>query len=667
MGSTRFPGKVMAELERKKVIAWVLSALQNSPGVDEVVIATSTLPQDDVIADHCKIYGWECFRGSESDVLDRFYQCARQYRADIVLRLTGDCPFLDPNIVGQVIRLRQLTEADYCSNQPTWPDGLDVECFTFEALEAAWKEATRPSDRDTVTQWIIRNADRFPQEYLICPFPGAHKERWVLDTKEDFELCKAIAKRWGKYTPPSYNDIMKILDAEPWIRDFNKGAIRNERFYQGLADEPVSERTFERSNAHFARATRTIPFGSQTYSKSHLFYPEGAAPLYVSHGDGARIFDVDGNDYVDLVNALLPVVLGYRDPDVDHAVRRQLSAGMSFSLATKLEAELSEKLCDIIPCAEMVKFGKSGTDVTSAAVRLSRAYTGNSHVLVGGYHGWADWSMAADAGKSSGIPDAVRQVSHKLKYGDPIDFDWWKTCLRGQIAAVVVEPTHDADYLKWLRQACTQGGIILIFDEIQTGFRYSMGGAQEHFDVTPDLACFGKSMGNGMPISALVGRRDIMKLMAEANGPFYSGTFFGDTLSLAAALATIKKMEDEKVINHLWNTGKDITDGIYKGGHDPEVIDFDYPSCLMKIKFSNHPNASVPQLQALLTQEMVQQGVLVLNANCVSYAMKEPEVKRIVSAYNHTFGVIEACLEEHGLITKLLKGSIRASPLRKSA
>lgn len=660
VGSTRLPGKVLMDLEGKKVLSWVYSALRASAGVDEVVIATSTLDQDNIIADYCALNGIECFRGSESDVLDRFYQCACQYRADIILRLTCDCPFLDPNVVGQVIRLRKLTNADYCSNQPTWSDGLDTECFTFKALEAAWKEATRSSDRDCVTQWIIRNADRFPQEYLICPFPGAHKERWVLDTKEDFELCKAIARRWGKYTPPSYNDIMQILDKDPWIRDFNKGAVRNERFYEGLASEPVSDRTFERSNVHFARATRTIPFGSQTYSKSHLFYPEEAAPLYVSHGDGARIFDVDGNDYVDLVNALLPVVLGYRDPDVDYAVRRQLSAGISFSLATKLEAELSEKLCDIIPCAEMVKFGKSGTDATTAAIRLARSYTGNDHVLVGGYHGWADWSMAVNDEKSWGIPDHVKRVSHKTEYGNRKDLEWWQDCMFGRIAAVIVEPAHDPDYLRWLRQYCSANGIILIFDEIQTGFRYSMGGAQKYFDVTPDLACFGKSMGNGMPISALVGRRDIMKTMSHPSGMFYSGTFFGDTPSMAAALATIKKMEDEKVIDHLWNIGVKIfcgSKGLEYTGLPP----------LMKLSFKDFPNATAQQLQALFTQEMAQQGVLILNANCVSYAIKEPEVQIIQNAYRHTISLIQACLEEQGLISKLLKGNIKATPLRKSA
>lgn len=653
MGSTRFPGKILAPLGDWPVLAWVERALSCSHGVDQVVIATSTLAQDNVVEKWCRDNGIECFRGSESDVLDRFYQCAVKYDADVVLRLTCDCPFLDPNVVGQVIQLRKMTNAAYASNQPTWPDGLDVECFTFEALEAAWKEATRPTDRDCVTQYIIRNQDRFPAEYLICPFPGAHKERWVLDTQKDYELCKAIARRLRTIGPPACHEIMMILDQNPNLREINAGAIRNERFYEGLAEERLPARTFTRSNDALVRATKTIPLGAQTLSKSHLFYPVGGSPLYVSHGDGARVFDLDGHDYIDLVSALLPVVLGYRDPDVDEAVRRQLNSGMSFSLPTRLESQLAEKLCDLIPCAEMVQFGKSGTDVTSAAVRLARAYTGYDHVLVGGYHGWADWSAANLPGKNAGIPDRVAGLSHPTKYGDMKDIDTWRSYMRGGIAAIIVEPTEDPEYLSALRRWCSHNGTILIFDEIQTGFRYDMGGAQKYWKVVPDLACFGKAMGNGMPISAVVGRKEIMSLMDGKNGVFFSGTFFGDTLSMAASLATIEKMEREKVIQHIHNCGMQIKAKFSR----EKAIEFHGISALLKIKF---PDSRV---QSLFTQEMVQQGVLILNANCFSFAHKAPEIQKIIRAYSHTLDVIKDAVANDE-VEKRLKGSIKGRGLR---
>lgn len=653
MGSTRFPGKVMKPLGDWLVLFWVQRALECSHGVDQVVIATSTLAQDNIIEDWCRDNGIECFRGSESDVLDRFYQCAVRYDADVVLRLTCDCPFLDPNVVGQVIQLRKMTNSAYASNQPTWPDGLDVECFTFEALETAWKEATRQTDRDCVTQYIIRNQDRFPAEYLICPFPGAYKERWVLDTEKDYELCQAIARRVRTIGPPSCTEIMMILDQNPTLREINAGAIRNERFYEGLAGEQLPPRTYTRSNELLVRATKTIPLGAQTLSKSHLFYPSGGSPLFVAHGDGARVFDVDGNDYVDLVGALLPVVLGYRDAEVDEAVRRQLNSGMSFSLPTRLESQLAEKLCHLIPCAERVQFGKSGTDVTSAAIRLARAYTGNDHVLVGGYHGWADWSAAHLKGKNAGISDPITGLSHPTKYGDMSDIYTWLSYMRGGIAAVVVEPTENPEYLGRLRQWCSMNGAILIFDEVQTGFRYAMGGAQSYWKVVPDLACFGKAMGNGMPISALVGKREIMSMMDGKNGVFFSGTFFGDTLSIAASIATIEKMEKEHVIDHLYRCGNQIKS---KFSHS-KTVEFHGISNLLKLRF---PNNSV---QSLFTQEMAQQGVLVLNANGFSFAHKTPEIQKIIRAYSHTLDLIEDAVTS-GTVDDRLKGSIKGRGLR---
>lgn len=667
MGSTRVPGKVMRVLENKPVLHWTIEALQKSIA-NRVCLATSTLPADDVIEEYCKKNNIEYFRGSETDVLDRFYQCAKQYNADIVLRLTCDCPFLDIGTINEVIKLREMTNADYASNcyPPTYPDGLDVECFTFKTLERVHAEATNQTDRDCLTQFIVRNRQRFKVVNLTCPLPGLVKERWVLDTEADWGLCKFIADKLGRASF-SYVDILNILDKYPEARKLNAGGIRNERFYESLSTERLPARTFAESDRVFKRAIQTIPYGAQTFSKSHVQFPAGRSPLFVSHADGCRIFDVDGNDYVDLVNAIMPVVLGYCDPDVDESIRRQLDNGISFSLATTLEAELSELLCRHIPCAEMVKFGKSGTDVTSAAIRLARAYTGKDHILLSGYHGWADWSIAC-TDRNAGIPHDVKGLSHRIKYGDKNSVEWWKTCLPNQIAAVIVEPNDDPKYLAWLRQFCTNNGIILIFDEIITGFRYSLGGAQELFGVTPDLACFGKAMANGMPISALVGRRDIMKKM---NSPdvFYSGTFFGETLSIAAAIATINKLERENVIPCLWESGEYLTEQIESEIEAKNLSNYIKITGLppkKNIEFigSTSPSVSPDQLRTLFMKEMIQQGVLIIASNNLSFAHKKPELKRIMTAYAHTLGCIRDCLQREDIADHLGGPVVSATPLR---
>ena len=666
MGSTRVPGKVMRDLCGFPVLRWTINALRMAPGIDEIVLATSTLEADDPIAEYCKANGIQCFRGSETDVLDRFYQCAKKYNADTILRLTCDCPFLDPVIIGEVVRLQHITGAHYACNvdPPSYPDGLDVEVFSIDALEAAWKEATRPSDRDTVTQYISRNRARFKAANLTCPLPGLAKERWVLDTEEDWEFCKALAlemvfqDKGEQYNQSTYLKILEILDEKPELRLLNGTGVRNERFFAGLAEETLPPRGYEVSTSLLKRAKAVIPFGAQTFSKSHIQFPAGDHPLYVTHADGSRIFDVDGNDYVDLVSAILPVVLGYRDPDVDEAIRRQLDRGISFSLATELEVELAETLCRLIPCAEMVKFGKTGTDVTTAAVRLARAFTGRDKIAVGGYHGWSDWSMVV-TDRNRGIPADIALNSYRLPYGDK-EFANWLTV---DFAAVIVEPNDDPAYLRELRRVCDQRGIVLIFDEIITGFRYDLGGAQKLWGVTPDLACFGKAMANGMPLSAIVGRRDIMKLMEPPDNIFYSGTMFGETLSLAASIATIAKMEREPVIDHLWSMGGHLAglakDAIGQWGLEKHM------------KITGAPPRRIVEIgdnkvRTLFLQGMAENGVLVINSHNVSYAHKKADAVRIAKAYDATCGLIR-CALDNGIDDIVSENIVEAAPLRNAS
>lgn len=661
MGSTRLPGKVMRDLAGKPVIAWVVEAAQRAQGVDKVVVATSNLEADERIVRWCDTNRIEVFRGSETDVLDRFYQCATKFNGRVLIRLTADCPFLDYNVISDVVRLRKITNADYCSNidPPTYPDGLDVECFTYSALATAHSEATRPSDRDCVPQYIVRNRDRFPAANLTCPLPGLARERWVLDTQEDYAFCQAVAKLLRVHSK-TYQSILGILERNPALRDMNKMWSRNERFYEQVSTEELPPRDYHRSEHHLMRALSTIPFGSQTFSKSHIQFPASQAPLYVTHADGCRIFDIDGNDYVDMVNAVLPVILGYRDPDVDLAIRRQLDRGITFSLATREEAELSELLCHHIPCAELVKFGKSGTDVTTAAVRLARAYTGRDHILVGGYHGWADWSMAR-TNRGNGIPASVKRLSHSLK-----DYDF---CDPMFTAAMIVEPNENPEYLKGLREFCDKNGIILIFDEIITGFRYSMGGAQKLFGVTPDLACFGKAMGNGMPISAIVGQRDIMKLMQPPNNIFYSGTMFGEALSIAAAIATIKKLERENVIDFIWGQGTALSDRVDTmiANHGLEgVVKLTGLAPRKMLSFSDQGGASKDQIRTLFMMEMAQNGVLIINSHNISFAHRNVDMQRVCLAYDRTLGKISAAIRD-GDIGKLVGNHIVAEASLRAA
>src|SRR3990167_4485282 len=665
MGSTRLPGKVMMKLGTGPILHWVWSAARNTPEVDEVIIATSTLQTDDIIHDYCVKNKIRVSRGSESDVLLSFIGAAEVTNADIILRLTADCPFLDPAVIGRVASLRAMTNADYATNTnpPTWPDGLDVECFTRKALLAAHKEATRQTDRDCVTRFIVRNRHRFPAENLVCPLPGMVNERWVLDTEDDLKFCQAVAERLSWDWSPSYMDILRVLEKEPELRELNSHHIRNERFYEAMADEPTIERSYSISQKLFERASKIIPFGAQTFSKSHLQFPSESSPLFLTHGDGAYAFDVDGNDYVDLVGALLPNVLGYRDPDVDAAIRRQLDSGISFSLATEMESQLAERLIEHIPCAEMVKFGKNGSDVTAAAVRLARAVTGRKDIMLNGYHGWHDFSIGASE-KNLGGPSDTFLLSHKFSTASEAE----DLLRHHSIAAVIIEPDQYNGDLRELQDLVRQFDTVFIFDEIITGFRWSLGGFQKYCGVTPDLACFGKAMCNGTPISALVGRADLMKRMQPPNNIFYSGTFFGETLSIAAAIATIDKIERENVIGHLRRQGTNLcakaTELIHHYGL-ARTIRLSGTPPLVRIEFFDHHGATKEQIKTLFIREMIAAGVLIIASNNLSFAHKEPEIRRVLKAYDHALGVIIDTIERGDIARQLgdnvipLKTSVR--------
>jgi glutamate-1-semialdehyde aminotransferase len=357
-------------------------------------------------------------------------------------------------------------------------------------------------------------------------------------------------------------------------------------------------------------------------------------------------------------------VLGYRDQDVDNAIRRQLDRGISFSLATELEAELAEIMCQLIPCADMVKFGKSGTDVTTAAVRLARAITGKDHILMSGYHGWQDWSMAC-TDRNVGIPQATGILTHRFTYGNKDEVCTLVSQLNGEVAAIIVEANDDPFYLRWLREFATLHGIILIFDEVITGFRYDLGGAQRLYGVTPDLATFGKAMANGMPISALCGRREYMKRCAPPNNIFYSGTMFGETLSIAAAIACITKLKTHNVIPHLWQTGQTIMNRVTNHIYDKrlsDVVSITGKAPRSILTFKEYREASADEVRTLFMIEMARHGCLIINSNNISYSMGRDEVKRIEAAYAAALHSIW----EGDIKAKIGGAVVQAKPLRET-
>ena len=304
-----------------------------------------------------------------------------------------------------------------------------------------------------------------------------------------------------------------------------------------------------------------MPGCAQTFSKGPQLFVQNVAPNFLARAEGAFVWDVDGNRYIDWINGLGTIVLGHCNPVVDETVRAQMKRGMSFSLPSTLEVELSEQLCKLIPCAEMVRFGKNGSDVTSAAVRIARAITRRDKVACCGYHGWQDWYIGSTS-RSLGVPEAVRQLTIPFPYNNLDALSQVFKEHKNGIACVIMEPLAfdmpQEGYLEEVKTLCRRNGALLVFDEVVTGFRVALAGAQEYFGVTPDLACFGKGMANGYPLSAIVGRAEIMSNFTEV---FFSFTHGGEALSLAAGLATIQEMVRKEVPATFLADGKSTPEG----------------------------------------------------------------------------------------------------------
>ncbi len=397
------------------------------------------------------------------------------------------------------------------------------------------------------------------------------------------------------------------------------------------------------------RARQVIPAGTQTFSKGPDQLAPGFGPKFLVRGQGSRVWDVDGNEYVDLTMGLLPLILGYSHPLVDEAVRRQLSDGSTFSLMHPLEVEVAETICEIVPCAEMVRFAKNGSDATAGAVRLARAATGREIVACCGYHGSHDWYIGTTS-RNLGVPRAVASLTKPFRYNEIESLEGVFNAHPGQVAAVILEPITFEEpkgrFLQEVRDLTHRHGAVLIFDEIVTGFRFELGGAQQRFDVVPDLSTFGKAVANGLPLSGIAGRRELMELFDTV---FFSFTFAGEVLSLAAAKATIAELRETGGPRYLEDLGRQLQDGVRElirtHSLEAEISCPGLPSWTCLAFHGDDPNG----VKTLIQQECLRRGVLFMANHNLSTAHSTHDIDAVLAAYDAAFGLVAGALADDGL------------------
>ena len=406
------------------------------------------------------------------------------------------------------------------------------------------------------------------------------------------------------------------------------------------------------SQALWRRAEQLIPAGTQTLAKGPTQYVDGVAPKYLQRGKGARVWDVDGNEFIDLTMAVGPVVLGYGHPSVDRAILAQLHDGITFSLMHPLEVEVAELVRRVVPGADAVRFSKTGCDVTSAAVRLSRAYTGRDKVLCCGYHGWHDWYIGTTP-RRAGVPSTTRTLTQVFPYNDLFSL---VEALDDQVACVILEPMifeePDADYLRVLKRSCEAAGALLIFDEMWTGFRVALGGAQQRFDVVADLACFSKAIANGMPLSVLTGRGEVMRLLDQ--DVFFFTTFGGEALSLAAARATIEELRELEVPARLEAAGLRLKAGYNDLARKKGLLHTRASGLPCRTLISFDVAAGDPLLQkSLVQQELIRHGVLWTGFHNLSLAHGDAEIEHVLHAYDRALDTLAAAISQGALASSL--------------
>ncbi len=656
MGSTRLPNKVMKLIDGKPMIEYLLGRLSLANEVDQIVVATSTDERNTPLVHFVSKLGFACEQGSENDVLSRFVQAAKAHSADIIVRITADCPLIDPSLVDEAILKFKTGDFDYiCNNYPpTFPDGLDIEICTLGALEKAHLETTNSFDREHVTPYL-RQPGQF-RTLTLRHSKDLSANRWTVDELDDFVLVESIFEYFSFRYDFGWEDILNLQLLKPEMFDINRHIGRNEGALLGSGQKL------------WKRAKQIIPGGSMLLSKRpEMFLPE-QWPSYFSKAKGCKVWDLDGNEFIDMsIMGIGTNILGYGHPEVDAAVSKTILNGNMSTFNCPEEVFLAERLIEIHPWAHMVRLARSGGEANSIAVRIARAASGKEKVAICGYHGWHDWYLSANLGDDknleghllpglnpNGVPRNLKGTVFPFSYNNFSELESLVNLHEIGVISMEVSRNYEPenDFLKNVRKLASDRGIVLIFDECTSGFRETFGGLHKKYDVEPDMAMFGKALGNGYGITAIIGKREVMN---AAQTTFISSTFWTERIGPTAALATLKVMEKTKSWETITETGLFIRNGwkALAKKYDLTINNWGIPALAGYTFVSENALA----YKTLVTQEMLSGGFLAGNSVYVCTDHSNEIIEEYFTQLDPIFSLIKEC-EEGRDVFSLLKGPV---------
>ena len=620
------------------------------------------MPEGDVaLREHVEALGVAVVEGSEHDVLGRVLRAARAHGATVVVRITGDCPFIDPDLVDEVVgALLSSRRHDYAANvnPPTFPDGLDVEAIRLSALERiAQSDDLTAADREHVTTRL--RSTEFADRRLNVEAPvDWSSERWTLDTSEDLAVVRAAYTALDR-DDFRWTDVLQLRCLEPDLFDAN-------RHLASTGGSPTGQRMWE-------RAKQVIPGGSMLLSKNADQTLPGEWPAYFSGAEGCVVRDLNGRSYLDFYYMGLGTnTLGYRAPEVERAVQLALARGNMSTLLAPEEVFLAERLVDMHPWSDMVRFTRSGGEAVAVAVRIARAASGRDGVIFCGYHGWHDWYLAANLRSGQaldehlipgleplGVPQVLAGTSMPFTINDVETFE--RLMADHDPGVIVMEVMRNTPpepgFLEMVRDAATRQGAVLIFDECTSGFRETFGGLHLAMGVNPDLVVLGKALGNGYAVAAAVGTRAVME---HATRAFVSSTFWTERVGAAAGLATLAAMEQKRSWELLPTIGERVSRLVSDAAASQGVpLRISGLRALAFYDFGDGQHSAA--LRTVLSYAMLERGFLAGAAFYASLAHTDELLPLYGEAVNESMLTVRQCWEDPERIPGVLGYGIAGS------
>lgn len=620
MNSSRLQGKVLKPLGSSVVLEFLLERLSKASTLDEIIVATSHSADDDEIAAILNNNIARVHRGPENDVLSRYKSASEECKADIIVRITGDCPFVDPELVDDCVNRLKDHNLDYISNcnntlNPL-PDGFDVEAFTSESFALLDKLSITSAYREHVTFGYFKTG-LFKTEAIDYDHSYSHL-RLTLDYDEDYKVISKIAdemgaKDWG------WMQISEFLSNNKDIMEVNSHIVRNASWDVSFSDENSDRKL------GVSRSDMVANRSGLLSKRADQFSPRGWPQNYLK-AKGQVIWSGCERMFLDYsIGGIGATTLGFGCDFVDKRVINTIINGSACSVNSSEEIVATQKLINLVPWIESARYTRSGGEATTLAVRLARASTGKNKVLFSGYHGWHDWYLAAAMDHKlgnhlledipiAGVPKELSGTSAPFDYGDYSGFDTHIRDHKNNIAAVILEPMRytlpDVDFLRHIKKVCNENNIILIFDEISSGFRFNNSAVHLDTGVIPDLVVFSKAIGNGYPIGVVAG---IDKIMLSAKDSFISSTTHTESIGFSAMSAVLDFYNSNPVSEDLANRGKAVRDILTKVALASDLqIKTKGLDQLWSWSFEGSAEQN-RQLQTIVTEKMLENSILFSN------------------------------------------------------